>query len=148
MTEKLHEEFKQAIDEGVKTADRFEKALMSVGIEKRVIDNTTEQIKVKDILKEPMKLVYLLKELDIPISKYVGGLLNNPLSKDFIWEKLTPKGAERIMEMGRKYEREGKEDSLERAEMLVDIGRNKGIAALYTELTILDLVKLYNYEKG
>ena len=114
------EEFKKAIDEGMEMADKFEQALKNVGVEQKAIDNSEEQTKVKDILRKPMELVSILKELNIPISQYLGIDLKYSISKDFIWKKLTPIGAERIRMMGNYYADEGY--SLERAEMLADIG--------------------------
>lgn len=139
------DELKKAVDEGMEMAEKFKQSLINVAVEKKVIDVLKGYEKVKDVIGNPMKLVSIARELDIPISPYLGADPKYFILKDFIWNKLTPEGTKRIKDMGEYYFDEGY--NLERAEMLVDIGKNKSIASLYTELNINDLVLLYHYEE-
>lgn len=123
---------------------RFKESLLELGVKEDAIGKISKATKIASLFREPIKLVPLLRDMNIPFSEYLGSSLDYSFSKDnFVRAKLTETGAERVKEVGR-YMNRGQIS--ERAEKLAQLGLNKGMAALYFELTVGDLDNLYAYE--
>ena len=118
----------------------MERELISVGVQREVIDNTNRTTHIKDILKNPSELVQVLKNVGIPADDYVEGAHTISSPKN-LWGRLSENGAKRVEEIGVYVE------APERAKMLADIGRqNGGIALLYSHLIIGDILNACSYE--
>lgn len=119
---------------------RFEAALINIGIKKGAIDSLDGQTHVKDVLKSSSQLVQVLRDMSIPLERYIANYSEIASPKDW-WGKLSEEGIRRLTEAGEFV------GARERAQMLIEAGgKNGSLASLYTHLTIEDLFNICAYE--
>lgn len=114
--------------------------LKKFGVDTSKLENLSVDEPMTNLLMNPLKVSAFFNNVGIPIGDYGFDPNSTPISKDFIFRKISDQGYKKILEVGRFAVEE------QRALELAEAGQ-KSIAYLYTKLNVWDVVNLCAYEQ-